>query len=347
MKAAVVETLGRFDYRDVPDPVCPDDCVLLRVAATTICASDLKRSVRDDLPQPRPYILGEETAGTVAVVGKNVSKWKVGDRVAFSSRIFCGECIACKMGHTNLCRNARGLGWHVPGAFAELCLVPPGPAVEDCLIKLPDDMSFEAAALAEPVACAWNGLERAGIGKDDDVVIIGMGAQGVAQAQMAKHRGARKVIGVMRSSKRVERVREFARGLDDLLFSSETNVRDAVLSHTCGQGASVVMVSASSGEALKLALELVRFRGRICIHASIPAGENILPIDANRIHYEEITITGSSSFTQPQYRQALEFLYKRVIDPDRLINARLPLSEIASGVDMMKNREALKVAVIP
>ncbi len=345
MKAAVIAEPGTFEIREVPTPVCHDDGVLLRVGATTICASDLKRSVRNDLAQPRPYILGEELAGTVAAVGKNVSKWKPGDRVAFSARVFCGQCGPCRMGHTNHCRNARGVGWHIPGGFAEFCAVPPGIATDTCLVKIPDDMTFEAAALSEPMACALNGVEMAGVGPGDDVVIIGLGAQGVMQAQIAKQRGARRVFGVMRSRKRSEVVRQCATGMDELLFSEECFVPDVVKKRTDGEGASVVLVSASSGDALKLAVSLVRFRGRILIHASIPAGEHTLQADANRIHYEEITITGSSSFKQPQYVEALHLLHTRVVDPDKIIGGRLPLSEVARGVEMMKNREALKVAI--
>jgi L-iditol 2-dehydrogenase len=347
MKAAVVPTQGRFVVCDVPDPICPDDGVVLRVGAATICASDLKRSVRDDLAQPRPYILGEEAAGTIATVGRKVTKWKIGDRVAFASRIFCGKCLPCRAGQTNHCRDVRGLGWHVPGGFAEYCAVPDGFAANECLVKLPDDMPFEAAALAEPVACALNGVEMAAICKGDDVVIIGMGAQGVLQAQLARHFGARTVIGVMRSARRSEVVRRFATALDELVISSDASPLDALKKHTNGEGATVVLVSASSGEALKLSLELVRFRGRICVHASIPGGEQMLQADANRIHYDEITITGSSSFKQRHYTEALKLLHQRIIDADKLISCRLPLAEIERGVAMMKNREALKVAILP
>lgn len=346
MRAAVVTEPGKFEIREVPTPVCPDDGVLLRVGAVTICASDLKRSVRNDLAQPRPYILGEETAGTVAAVGKKVTQWKVGDRVAFAARIFCGKCLPCREGHTNHCRDARGLGWHVPGGFAEYCLVPPGIAVNECLVKLPDDLPFESAALAEPLACALNGIEMAGIAKGDDVVIIGLGAQGVMQAILARHYGARRVIGVMRSAKRSDVVRNCA-ALDELVISAETSPKEALKKHTNGEGASVVLVSASSGEALKMAMDLVRFRGRICIHASIPAGEHLLQVDANRIHYEEITVTGSSSFKQHHYREALKLLHSKVVDPAKILSARLPLAEINRGVAMMKNREALKVAILP
>lgn len=347
MKAVVVPEPGKFELRDVPTPACHDDGVLLRVGGTTICASDLKRSLRNDLAQPRPYILGEELAGTVAAVGKNVTKWKTGDRVAFAARVFCGECAPCRLGYTNHCRNARGVGWHIPGGFAEFCAVPPGVATETCLVRIPDDMSFDAAALGEPMACALNGVDVAGIGPGDDVVVIGLGAQGVMQAQIAKQRGARRVFGVMRSLKRSEVVRACAPAMDELLISEECFVPDAIKKRTDGEGATVVLVSASSGDALKLALPLVRFRGRICIHASIPAGEHILQADANRIHYEEITITGSSSFKQPQYIEALQLLHTRVVDPDKIIGARLPLSQVERGVEMMKNREALKVAIVP
>jgi len=347
MKAAVVETPGKFVVRDVPDPVCPDDGVLLRVGAATICSSDLKRSMRTDLAQPRPYILGEEAAGTVAAVGKHVTQWKVGQRVAYAARIYCGKCQPCRAGYTNLCKDAKGLGWHVPGGFAEFTSVPGGTAVTEGLVLLPDNLPFEFAALAEPFACALNSIEVAGVGPGDDVVIIGLGFQGAAQAQLARLRGACKVIGVARSGKRNEIVRRAAPGLDEVLVSSEMFVPDVVRKRTDGEGASVVFVSASSGDALPLALGLVRWKGRICIHASIPAGEETLKLDANWVHYQEVTVTGSSSFKHRQYREVIAMMARGEINAGKFLTHKLPLSEIARGVELMKNREALKVAVVP
>src|ERR1051325_8215480 len=185
LKAAVVESPGKFCYCDVPDPVCPDGGVILRVGAATICSSDLKRSMRTDLAQPRPYILGEEVAGTVAAVGNKVQSWKVGDRVGFVARLFCGHCQPCRAGKTNLCKDARGVGWHIAGGFAEYVSVPGGVPVNESLVRIPAGLPFEFAALAEPFACVLNSLEVAVVGPVDDVVVIGMGFQGVAQALLA------------------------------------------------------------------------------------------------------------------------------------------------------------------
>lgn len=345
MKAAVVESPGKFSVRDVTDPVCPPDGVVIRVRATTICPSDLKRSLKLDLPQPPPFILGHELAGTIASVGSNVTGWRVGDRIGLAPRIYCGRCKPCLAGHTNLCKHNLGVGWHIAGSFAEFVIVP-GVGMPS-LARLPDDLNFEAASLAEPLACALNSIEIAGVGKDDDVVIIGMGCQGVMQAQLARHFGARTVIGVMRSSKRSDVVRRCAPMMDDLILSPERSPIEAVKKHTDGEGASVVFVSASSGEALQLAKELVRWRGRICVHASIPTGEQNLPVDANKLHYQEWTITGSSSFKQRQYVQSLELIRKSVIPAGSLIGARMPLAEIERGVSLMNQREVLKVALNP
>jgi L-iditol 2-dehydrogenase len=347
MKAAIIDSPGKFVVRDVPDPVCADDGVLLRVGAATICSSDLKRSMRTDLAQPRPYILGEEVAGTIAAVGRNVTQWKVGQRVAFASRIYCGECHPCRSGRTNACKDARGLGWHIPGGFAEYVVVPGGVAVNDCLVPLPEDLPFECAALAEPFACALNSVEVAGVGPGDDVVIIGMGFQGVAQAVLAKQRGARRVIGVVRTGQRNALVRRAAPMLDDLLASSEMFVPDQVRKRTEGEGASVVFVSGSSGDALLLALGLVRYKGRICVHASIPSGEETLKADANWIHYQEITLTGSSSFLHRHYREALAMMARGDLEAGKFLTHKLPLSEVERGVELMKTRAALKVALLP
>jgi L-iditol 2-dehydrogenase len=114
-----------------------------------------------------------------------------------------------------------------------------------------------------------------------------------------------------------------------------------------GEGASVVFVSASSGEALQLAKQLVRWRGRICVHASIPSGEETLPVDANKLHYQEWSLTGSSSFKQRQYVRSLDLIRAGVISAEDMIGARMPLAEIEHGVALMKQREVLKVALNP
>ena len=345
MKAAIVESPGTFTLREVPDPACPPDGVLIRVAATTICPTDLKRSLNTKLPQPPPIILGHELAGTLAKVGGKVTGWRIGDRVAMAPRIYCGICNPCKAGHTNLCKNNSAIGWHRAGSFAEYVAVPGGVPM-DVLVRLPDDLSF-AAALAEPLACALNSVEVADVGKDDDVVVIGMGCQGIMQAQIAKQRGARSIVGVMRSASRVDLVRRCATALDDLIISSETPVVDAVRKRTGGDGASVVFVSASSGKALELARQLVRWRGRICVHASLPAGEETQLVDFNKLHYQEWALVGSSSFKQRQFVESVKLIHERVIDANALIGARLPLSEIERGVALMKQREVLKVALEP
>lgn len=346
MKAAIVESPGRFAIRTVPDPVCPDDGVIVRVAATTLCPTDIKRSLNPKLPQPPPIILGHELAGTLAAVGKNVRGWNVGDRVGLAPRIYCGKCNPCLAGHTNLCQHNTAVGWHRPGSFAEYVVVPGGVPM-DVLVRLPDDLPFEAASLAEPLACALNSVEVAGVGRDDDVVIIGMGCQGVMQAQLARHRGARTVLGIMRSARRSDIVRRAAPGLDELVISAEQLPLDVVKQRTGGEGATVVFVSASSGDALVLAKELVRWRGRICIHASIPSDAATLALDANVVHYQEWTLTGSSSFKQRQYIESLGLLHKGVTDAKTMIGSRLPLDEIERGVTQMKQREVLKVALTP
>ena len=346
MKAAVVDSPGKFVIRDVPDPICPRDGVIIRVRATTLCPTDLKRSLKTDLPQPPPFILGHELAGTISAVGNEVVGWNVGDRVAMAPRIYCGRCAPCRAGHTNLCQQNTAIGWHRPGSFAESIVVPGGVPMQ-VLVRLPDDISFEAAALAEPLACALNSVEAAGVGEDDDVMIIGMGCQGVMQARLARYLGARSVIGVMRAGKRANVVRRCATALDELIISAETSPVEVVKKQTGGEGANVVFVSASSGEALRLARELVRWRGRICVHASLPDGEETQSVDFNKLHYQESTITGSSSFKQRQYVQSIELIRKGVIDAHAMIGARLPLAEIERGLAMMTQREVLKVALQP
>lgn len=188
MKGFVFFNPGSGEVREL----CPKSPargeVLVQVARCGVCGTDMNiwkgtdRSVKG-------IVLGHEFCGTVVEVGEGIEGFAPGDRVAVDPNIPCHKCEFCRKGRVNLCTGLKALGVDIDGGFAEYCIVP-----LDQLFKLPPTMSWEEAALVEPVACALNGIKRAGIEIGDDVLILGGGPMGLIMVQLAKLQGAGRVI---------------------------------------------------------------------------------------------------------------------------------------------------------
>jgi L-iditol 2-dehydrogenase len=203
MLAAVLEELGKLVLQEVPEPDIDDDSALLRVEAVSICGSDV-RILHHGSPRVKPpAIIGHEAAGVVVKVGKNVTRVKEGDRVALGADVPCGQCRWCRNGLGNNCAINYAVGYQIPGAFAQYMKLPKLLLEEGPITPIPNSMDFETAALAEPLACAINGMELVNMGLGKSVVIIGLGPIGCMLIDLARAMGATKVIAVQRSKARL------------------------------------------------------------------------------------------------------------------------------------------------
>ena len=190
MKAAVLEGLDTLVVREVPTPEVEDGGVLVRVRACAVCGSDLRMFHHGNPRLKPPAIMGHESAGEVVAVGKNTAKFSEGDRVAIGADVPCGECVFCVAGIGNNCQINYAMGYQFPGSFAEFVhlnriVVNHGP-----VHKIPNHVSFDEAALAEPLACVLNALELANVRLGDAVVIIGAGPIGCMIIEVARRMGA-------------------------------------------------------------------------------------------------------------------------------------------------------------
>jgi len=190
MKALTLADYKRLVYEDVPDPPIADDEVLVRVRACGICGSDVHGMDGSTGRRRPPIIMGHEAAGVIAELGKQVKDWKEGDRVTFDSTISCGACWYCQRGLVNLCDHRRVLGvscedYRQHGAFAEFVALP-----HRILYRLPDSVSFEQAAMVEPVSVAVHAVERTPISLGDTAVVMGVGMIGLLVVLPAR-RGVR------------------------------------------------------------------------------------------------------------------------------------------------------------
>ena len=193
MHAAVLHGLNdlRLDY--VERPVAKPETILLKIHACAICGSDLRILKSGNARVTYPAIVGHETAGEVVAVGDGVTKWKVGDRVALGADVPCGECEHCTNGRGNCCDANYAIGYQFPGAFAEYCLLEPMMTKYGPIVKIPEHVSYDEAALMEPTACILNGFELAQMQPGKSVLIIGAGPIGCLGIMVAKALGAAKV----------------------------------------------------------------------------------------------------------------------------------------------------------
>ena len=219
MKALTLTAYNQFEYGEADKPEITDNEVLIQVKACGICGSDIHGMDGSSGRRIPPIIMGHEASGEIAEIGSSVKNWKVGDRVTFDSTVYCGECESCKSGQINLCpeRNVLGVScddYRRHGAFAEYVKVP-----EHILCPIPQEVSYEQAAFAEPVSIALHGVNRLPIEKGDTAVVVGAGLIGLLVVQALKRKGAGTVIAVDIDQKRLDLALEL--GADHALISND------------------------------------------------------------------------------------------------------------------------------
>jgi L-iditol 2-dehydrogenase len=345
MKAIVYGGVKQVELREVAVPEVGDDTVVVRVSSCAICGTDVKAYTVGIASIKPPVILGHEFVGTVWKAGKNVKGVREGDRVTMATTIPCGKCPMCRRSLFNLCLDKLPVGTHIDGALAEYLMVPMRGIEHGNLMKVPDGLSDNDGCLAEPLGCVINGQNLAGVGFPDTVVVIGGGPLGLLQAECARARGALKTILVQRSAHRSEMARAFR--IDHVVCSEREDPVEAVKTLTGGLGADVVINAAPDPEAVKLAFRLVGKSGRVSLFASVPKDNPVVPVDANQIHYGQISVFGASDSTAENHRDALALLAVGGISARPLITHVFKIEDFLWGIKAITSREALKVIVKP
>lgn len=344
MKAAILQALEQLEVRNVPTPEVGPHDALMRVEAVSICGSDL-RIFRHGNPRVHPpTIIGHETAGTVVAVGSEVSRVKVGDRVALGADVPCGQCDWCRNGLGNNCAINYAIGYQIPGAFAEHMLLPRLVLEEGPVTPFGGGLSFEEAALAEPLACAINGFEMCRLGLGQSVVIMGLGAIGCMMIDLARAMGATQVIGVQRSRKRVAIAEAYEP--DALIFTDE-DVVGRCRELTAGRGPDVVITACGSVEAHEQAIEMVAHRGFVNLFGGLAKDARPMSVLSNVIHYKECFVTGSHGCVPRHHELAVRLLEAGRVRVKPLLTHRFPLDEIATAFATAESRDGMKVVVRP
>jgi len=343
-----VRLYGAKDLRleNIEEPTVGPDEFLVKVKAATVCATDIRMYTYGDTRVKSPRVLGHEFAGDVQKVGANLkNQLKVGMRVTANPNMYCGRCKYCVTGRHELCDSRYALGIDVDGAFAEYLRIPPEAFKTGGVCEVPDSLSYEEAALVEPLSCCLHGQEFAQTRVGDIVTVIGAGPIGLMHVTVSKAMGASKVIVSEIDDERLREASNF--GADYLINPSKEDLASKIGEITDGHGADVVIVAIGSPAAQQQGLSIAAKGGRINFFGGLPAGRDVVPLNTNLIHYKEIFILGTSSQSIYDFRKTLELVSTGVLDVKRFLTHRFPLDETLKAFETASSRAGLKVCVNP
>ena len=330
MKALQLVAPSELAVVDLPRPEPGLGEVRLRVKACGICGSDLHGMDGSSGRRIPPIVMGHEASGTVDAVGEGVTAWKSGDRVTFDSTVWCGECGYCREGRVNLCDSRQVVGvscaeFRRDGAFAEFVTVP-----QRILHRLPEGLSFEEAAFAEPVGVALHAVNRAGKVNGATVLVVGAGLIGLLVIQALKHAGAGKVIAVDLDEGRLKLAREL--GADEAYLSAEVPALQA----------DIAMEVVGAAPTVDLAIRSVRKGGKVVLVGNLSPK---VPLPLQIVVTRELDVLGSCAIAG-EYPEALEAIACGAIRVKPLITASVGLGKGADAFAKAKAPGALKVLVV-
>jgi NADPH:quinone reductase-like Zn-dependent oxidoreductase len=338
MKALVIRAFGGpevLEYLDWPEPEVGPGDVLIAVRAVSV-GRTLDVEVRErgaDFRVTLPRIPGADPAGVVAAIGGRVSGFSVGDRVAATSSLFCGECEPCLEGRTNACLDYRVLGVHADGGAAEYCAVP-----EASVVRIPNHVSFEqAAVMAVNYPMAWNLLRYAGgVRRGDDVLVMAAGGGlGIAGIALAKALGAR-VIAAAGAGWKLDRCRELF-GIEALVDYSRPGWSERVRELSSGgRGVSVVFENISSPELFGESLACLREHGRLVTCGA--HGGGTVPVNMRALYRSHLSIIGETAASAAMTREVWQAVAERRVPPPPVFH-RFPLAEVVGAHEAARGRD--------
>ncbi len=326
-----------IELREIPEPIPQVNEVKVKVEATGICGTDLYGY---SAVKP-PVVLGHETAGIVAEIGKEVQGIKIGDRVTTETTAhICGKCKYCQNKEYNLCIHRKGLGSAVDGAFAQYFVIR-----KESIRHIPSHIDFISASLFEPLSCATHTvIEQANLLKRETALILGPGPFGLLTAQVAQTLGARVIIvGIKGDEKRLSLAKNL--GID-LIFNIEKKDLENYLSNIIIEnGIDVIFECSGSIAAVKYGLKIIRKGGRF-----IQAGIVRQPIELNfneLLFNKELTLIGSRTQKPSSWDKAIQLVDERKVNLGKLVSDVLPLSNWKEGFKKAREKSSVKVVLQP
>ena len=342
MKALVLRAYNEFSFEDIPVPEIADDEVLVKIKAVAICGSDVHGYDGGSGRRIPPIVMGHEASGEIVKIGPRVTHYAVGDRVTFDSTVYCGECEFCRKGMVNLCKNRMVLGvscdeYRRYGCMAEYCNIP-----ERILYKLPDEVSYETAALVEPLSIGWHAVAITPTEIGDTALVIGAGTIGQMVIKVLANSNVNRIIV---SEPDEFKQKEALKSGATVVLGRGADVVAEVKKLTGGKGADVAFEAVGLDVTVNTAIQSVKKSGAVTLIGNVTPRVSIpLQDTINR----QLTIRGSAA-SSGEYPQCLDAIADGRVDLSNIISKVAPLSEGAEWFDTLYHGGAglMKVVLVP
>lgn len=321
MKVAHVKDSSSVVVEDIEKPVLGHGDVLIKMQACGICGSDLEK-VYGQYGQSSTR-LGHEPSGIVEKVGKNVTNFKTGDRVFVHHHVPCYSCHLCLHGNETMCEKYSETNLS-PCGLAEEFIVPQWNVEHGGILKIPDSMSFEEAAMIEPLACCIRAWNKFSYQKGDSVIIFGVGATGMMHVMLSIVHEFEKIFCIDMNEFRLDFAKKF--NITDALNPSTDNIDTKILLQTDNRGADVAIIATGSLNALSNAMDLVRKGGTIVMFG-VPSKDAMINLNMNKIYSKEITLISSYAASDSDTKEALELIKSSKLDVKKLITHRYNIKD--------------------
>lgn len=308
--------------------------VAVEVAYTGICGTDLHiLHGAMDARVTLPAVLGHEMSGTISALGDGVSEWSAGDRVTVMPLAWCGNCPACRAGHSHICHHLDFLGIDSPGSMQASWTVS-----QEVLVALPPTLSLQAGALAEPTAVAVHDVRRAGLREGEHALVVGGGPIGLLIATTARASGADVLVVEVSEARRA-----FAETLGLRTADPANGAMEALVADwTDGSGAEVAFEVSGAAAGIETAIQSLAVRGRlvvVAIHSTPP------PVNLFRVFWRELTLIGARVYERQDFERAVSLLDTGAIPAEKLITLIEPLGEVAAAFAELESGRAMKVLI--
>lgn len=356
MRAAVLEKQYVLSCKDIPKPVSDDDFMVLEVKACGICGSDLRyykgenpwafHTLGKDIPNPPGLVLGHEFSGVIReVANPNYKNW-IGKRAAVLAFKSCGVCDQCRSGNYHLCRDTahigHGAGWgemeYYPGGMAEFCKV-----WNTNVCELPDSVSFEEAALLDPLSVAVHAIQLSGIEVGDNVLIMGTGPVGLCIGQAVRAFGANKVFCTDIEEYSLTLAKKL--GVTDVVYMKKEEPIRVLERHNIDK-VRVIFDTVGTSDSQKVALELLKESGTLVELAVSPIDLEYRLMD---IAGERRIISSANNRTE-DFLAAIQLIENGVVQAEQMISHKFPLKDVKKGFDLMLDKEndsVMKIVIQP
>jgi L-iditol 2-dehydrogenase len=340
MKSAFVKEPSIISVEDKEKPVLGSGDILVQMHACGICGSDLEK-VFGQYGQPSMR-LGHEPAGIVLDVGSNVNDFKTGDRVFTHHHVPCYSCHFCKHGNETMCKKYYETNLS-PCGLSEEYVVPEWNVSHGGVLKLSDSMTFEEAAMIEPLACCVRSWSKYNYQEGDSVAVFGVGPTGMMHVMLAHSKKFSKIFCFDVNDFRLNFAKKF--NVTETINSKDENRLEKILNQTDERGVDVAIVATSSLKALEDAIEMVRKGGAIMMFG-VPSKGAKIDLDMSKIYSKEITLVTSYAASDNDTKEALELIETSKIDVKQLVTHTYPIMDSQKAFDHARTGEnAMKIII--